>query len=300
LLLSVALLMVCGASLARTPAHPQYRWERMSIVHVLPSQVFTKLGLTHTTRYGYTRDGHTKNTPDPTFPKGLTDVVPYDADHLLLVRGTEEGLTLFRARVTSTENEIAAAGRWHVTVALLPANDDGATIGSAVERDVADDIPFMVSAGDPANPHVYEFRVHVDENAAIAVSCRIGLSLASAPQSSAVWTPAQVWTPLVTRPVLPGGSVVFDDRAADRQDARVRLGMTPDGNSQDYQVRLTIQPPGDQPPPDAGLPASAAAPPASAAAPPASGAEPPVPDAGRQTDPDPDMEQIQPPAGVSP
>ena len=80
------------ASARPAPLH----WEK---IHVYPPRALgrlRRLGLTHSTKNGYTRDGK-QGVPDPTFPPGLTDVVPYDADKLLLVRGTTGGLSLFRS-----------------------------------------------------------------------------------------------------------------------------------------------------------------------------------------------------------
>ncbi len=72
-----------------------------------PTAVFARLGLTHSTKNGYTRDGK-RGVPDPTFPPGLTDVVPSDAEHLLLVRGTTGGLSLFRSRVAAADVRVSA------------------------------------------------------------------------------------------------------------------------------------------------------------------------------------------------
>ena len=233
-----------GAVWARhsVAAKIQYRWARMSIVHVLPSQVFARLGLTHTTRYGFTRDGYTKKTPDPTFPVGLTDIVPYDVTHLLLVRGTPQALAQFRQRVLATENEIVATGRWHIVVDLL-SGKDGASVGPMAQMDVASDLLSVVSVGDVANPRMYRFRVHASPDGTAVVSCQAGLLPMPAGVSRAVVTPAQVWTPTMTRPVLPGGIVVFDDRASDRQSSRQRLNLPEEADARDYQIRVTVTPP---------------------------------------------------------
>ncbi len=67
--------------------------------------VFARLGLTHSTRNGHTRDGK-RGVPDPDFPPGLTDVVPVDAEQVLLARGTTGGLDLFRSRVAAADVQL--------------------------------------------------------------------------------------------------------------------------------------------------------------------------------------------------
>ena len=86
----------------------QMHWGRILVTSAAPSKVFATLGLTHMTRHGYTRDGQRKGKPDPGFPPGLTDVVPFDADHVFLARGTAQGLAAFRARVDAAAAQLAA------------------------------------------------------------------------------------------------------------------------------------------------------------------------------------------------
>lgn len=236
------LLLEAGLAWGRRPAPTPYHWERINVTQVLPSQIFAKLGLTHSTRYGFTRDGHNKKTPDPTFPPGLTDVVPYDADHLLLVRGTTQGLTEFRARVQATESEIVATGRWHVTVDLMPEQAGGSPIGLSVQQDVVSDIPFLVTVGEAGNFHTYQLQLHSSRGVQ-TVTCQSSLALPAATAAHAVWTPTQVWTPVLMQTVPPTDTVIFSDLAADRQAARSRIGMSPEPNAQDYQVRLVVTAP---------------------------------------------------------
>jgi hypothetical protein len=221
------------------PAKTEYRWERMSIVQVLPSQVFARLGLTHSTRYGFTRDGHTKKTPDPTFPPGLTDVVPYDATHLLLMRGTTQGLAQFRTRVLAAVTEITSGAHWHVSAQLLPGLG-GDALGPVVMQDVATDQPFTVTIGAPPDLHVYRLRLHLNADATQTMTYQVSLSPLPTGGAQEVLTPGQIWSPSTTRPLLPGGTVVLDDLAADRQSARKRLSMPDDMDTLDYQVRLSV------------------------------------------------------------
>ncbi len=225
---------------ARRPAPPksQYRWERMRVEPALPSQVFARLGLTHTTRHGFTRDGFVKGTPDPTFPAGLTDVVPYDETHLLLLRGTPQGLAQFRERVLATETEIAATGRWRVSVDLLSA-ETGAALASSDPQDVQSDAPFRVTLAGPDGALDFQLRVHVNADAITTVSCQAGL-LSAAGAAANHLTPAQVWTAPATRPVLPGDTALFNDSAFARLLARRHFGLPDQADTQDYQIRVNV------------------------------------------------------------
>ena len=94
-LIKIALSCLALGLAGRARVRPQpngFHWERLHVAHAEPTEVFARLGLTHITRLGYTRGQ--KKDPDPTFPPGLTDVVPYDAGHTLLVRGTAAGVAV--------------------------------------------------------------------------------------------------------------------------------------------------------------------------------------------------------------
>ena len=64
-LLPVALILV-GAASAQARSSNGLHWERIHTHNAAPSVVFAKLGLTHSTKNGYTRDGK-QGVPDPTF-----------------------------------------------------------------------------------------------------------------------------------------------------------------------------------------------------------------------------------------
>ncbi len=239
----VVLIVLAGPAQARQTA---YRWERMSVVHASPSQVFARLGLTHYTRHGFTRDGFKKTDPDPTFPPGLTDIVPQDISHILLVRGTPEGLAAFRARVAAADNnEIVAPlptpTGWHVTVSLLPAQGDGPQIGVSAEQDVIPNRPFVVTVGDPARPETYRLNLRLLPNAQTALTFQAGLLLPS-PDGAGV-RPPQAWTVLVTQIVPLGAATQFLDSAAAKQSARRRLAWPQEDQPQDFLVRVTVTAP---------------------------------------------------------
>ncbi len=239
-LCSFGLLCLLACLPCAHAARAAYRWERIAVTRVLPSQVFNRLGLTHLTRRGYTRDGAKKGDPDPTFPDGLTDVVPSDTERVLLVRGTPEGLTQFRARVDAMQTQIAGE-RWHVTAQLVRPDAAGdAPLGEPVSVEAPDDAPLLLALGPADVLRSYQLRVHVEAGGALSVSCQTGITL-PAPVAP-VWTPSAVWLPGASRPVLPGTLVLFEDTAAARRLARQKMGLPPEPTAEDYAVRVTVTP----------------------------------------------------------
>lgn len=235
-------------------AKPEFHWEKMTVTQTLPSQVFARLGLTHFTRLGYTRDGHKKTDPDPTFPAGLTDVVPQDKEHILLVRGTTEGLAQFRARVTAMAEQIVTE-RWHLKLELLPKREGATDLGDPVEQDLPSERPTSVALGEVRGLHIYQFNVHVNPNGTLTLACRVGLPLPAPPATGAapevgvpaVLVPTLVWTNAATKTIPLGGTAVFDDLASGRQALRRRVGLpdepTVTDGSTDYQIRVTVTSP---------------------------------------------------------
>ena len=249
------LIVLCAAlgGMCRA-AKPEFHWEKMTVTQTPPSQVFARLGLTHFTRLGYTRDGHKKTDPDPTFPAGLTDVVPQDKERILLVRGTDEGLAQFRARVGAMAAQIATE-RWHLKLELLPRRDGAADLGDPVEQDLPSERPTSVALGEVSGLHLYQLNVHVNPNGTLTLACRVGLPLPApatpgdAPQAGVptVLVPTLVWTEAATKTTSPGGTVLFDDLASERQALRRRVGLPDEPSvtdgSADYQVRVSVSAP---------------------------------------------------------
>lgn len=264
--LSVLLAASFGPACA---AKPVFRWERMTVRQTPPSQVFARLGMTHFTRLGYTRDGHKKTDPDPTFPFGLTDVVPQDKEHILLVRGTDEALAQFRTRVDSMAEQIATE-RWRVKLELLPKVEGASDLGPPTEQDLPSERPMSVALGQISGLHLYQLNVHVNPDGSLTLACRTGLPLPAPPAAASatpadapptVLVPSLVWTNAVTKTTPPGGTVTFDDLASDRQALRRRVGLpdapTVGDAASDYQVRVTVSVP---PTPVAAPPGTAALP----------------------------------------
>lgn len=235
-------------------AKPEFHWEKMTVTLTPPSQVFARLGMTHFTRLGYTRDGHKKTDPDPTFPLGLTDVVPQDKERILLVRGTDEGLAQFRVRVNAMAEQIVTE-RWHLILELLPVREETHDLGVPVEQDLPSERPTSVALGEISGLHIYQFNVHVNPNGTLTVACRVGLPLPAPPAAGnaplaggpAVLLPMLVWTDATVKTTPPGGTLLFDDLAAGRRALRRRVGLhdeppASDGD-QDYRVRVTVSAP---------------------------------------------------------
>jgi hypothetical protein len=218
-------------------------WERLHVYHAAPSQVFARLGLTHSTRYGYTLGQ--KRQPDPTFPPGLIDVVPYDLGHTLLVRGTAAGLAKFRQRVLAAD---VPEPCWQASLTLLQPNPDGGTakILAGQTQEITADTPLTVSFSFDGALRQYQITVHVDPNGTLTVTHRVALSLAPAPavteDAAGVYVPSQIWTRAAVDTLAPDQTLTFTDRAADRDAARQQIGQ-PTGDTQgDYQVQMQLTP----------------------------------------------------------
>ncbi len=216
-------------------------WERLPIARALPSQVFARLGIGHITRLGYTRDGAKKTDPDPTFPVGLTDVVPLDAEHLLLVRGTNAGLTAFKMQVAEAQAQMTAV-RWHIAAQLVQAQNGVASpVGQAAAQDAPDDTPVTLLLGANAD-RPYQVRVLPGAQGQAVIVWQRGLALSHPAGSPNVLAPNVAWSAGVSRAISPGGTATFDDLAADRVLARRALGLPPEALGGDYGVRLTVTP----------------------------------------------------------
>ena len=226
--------LLAAPSIARSTGG--LHWEKLHLFHAEPSQVFTKLGLTHIVRNGYTR-GMKKGTPDPTFPPGLTDVVPYDAGHSLLVRGTAAGVATFRQRVAAAD---VPALHWRLSVTLLRQEGNGYRVLAGQDKEIVEDTPLTVVFDMDGRDPRYQVRVRVISDGSLAVSTQAALPLAPPTGTTTVLSPAQVWTAAVTKDTRPGDMLTFDDLAADRAAARQRLGQPPGNSSDDYQVQVQL------------------------------------------------------------
>ena len=234
----VAATSFCAVS-AQARATNGLHWERIHTYNAAPSVVFAKLGLTHSTKNGYTRDGK-QGVPDPTFPPGLTDVVPYDADKLLLVRGTPSGLQLFRARVSAADHLTPPV---HLHAELREPGADGALLGTQDVSGVGDGVRTEISVGDGDSARVYQITERANPDGTIWIACRVSLPLpdqsGQAP-TGPVFIPERIWTDPMSRKVRPGETVQFDDYASVRQAAARRLGATGADAGEDYVLRVML------------------------------------------------------------
>ncbi len=239
-LIPVALIFI-GAASAQARSSNGLHWERIHTYNAAPSVVFAKLGLTHSVKNGYTRDGK-QGIPDPTFPPGLTDVVPYDADKLLLVRGTPGGLQLFRVRVSAADRLIPPV---HLHAELMSPGADGSVtpIGTQDVRGVGDGVHTEISVGDGAVARVYQITERANLDGTVWIACRVSLPLpdqSSHAPTGPVFIPERIWADPMSRKVHLGESVQFDDNASVRQAAARRLGATGTDAAEDYVLRVTL------------------------------------------------------------
>ncbi|MCW3059399.1 MAG: hypothetical protein JWQ02_1220 [Capsulimonas sp.] len=248
-------IIVMLASLAAVaPAHakaPAFRWEKIHLKNVRPSQLFTSLGLDHTVRYGHTR-GNGKQGTDPNFPAGMTDIVPLDADKTLIIRGTPEGCAHFRQVVRSAD---VPPPRWQIQAELLRVqNGREESVArqslDSVTPDTLQKLTFTVDGQDRA----YQIRLRPEANGAIGVSYQYSMQLPPAPiaQESAegrtpapeVFAPAQIWSPAARIVTTLGAVQQIDDLAAQRQAPAPTVDGQPANMLQvlgeDYRLRLTI------------------------------------------------------------
>ena len=216
------------------------RWERIHVYNTSPSVVFAKLGLTHSIKNGHTRDGK-QGIPDPTFPPGLTDVVPYDADRLLLVRGTPGGLSLFRARVAAAD---VRTQPMHLR-AELARMSDGAILGTEDEDAVADGRPRQITVGDGDTERVYQVTERQNSDGSFWVACRVSLPLpnesAQAP-TGPVFIPERIWTDPLSHKIHAGGTAEFSDFGTARAAAARKLSAAGTDTGDDYILRITLTP----------------------------------------------------------
>ncbi len=235
---------VLASPLAARP--PVVRWEKISVSHAAATVVFARLGLTHSTRNGHTRDGK-QGIADPNFPPGLTDVVPNDAERVLLARGTEGGLSLFRSRVAAADIAVPPV---HLKAELLQRNGTQETLlGSQEIEAVTDAQPYLLALGADGAKRVYQITTRLNPDGSFWIACRVSLPLppgpaapADAPAPSAVFVPNEVWTDPLSRKVRPGEIAVFPDLATTRQAASRRLGVTGADAAGDYTLRVTLTP----------------------------------------------------------
>lgn len=202
---AVATALCMSPSLAHA-TRPALKWFRIHVYHIAPTTVFDKLGFTHITRYGDNL-GSSKTDPDPTFPTGLTDVVPYDKGHILLVRGTHAALENFQRSVWKldvVDKEVSC------TVALVQREDrhEPVTLASSdikvlSPRETTVTIPaaqartFGITI-TPEQPDTYG--VSLREKVVIKPSSIVGLLL-----------PSDAWTPKIIKVGHTGQTVEFDD-----------------------------------------------------------------------------------------
>ena len=233
---------LAGLSLGAAQARPiPLRWEKIHVYHLAPTAVFARLGLTHSTKNGYTRDGK-QGVPDPNFPPGLTDVVPYDADRLLLVRGTAGGLSVFRTRVAAADTDAPAL---HLHAELTRRQEDGqAAFGTAEQDEKGDGLPTQISLGAGEAARVYQITTRFNADGTLWVACRISLPLPLPPvvDEALVFVPDRVWTDPLSRKIRPGETAVFEDLASFRRAASRRLGTKGTDTDDDYTLRVTLSP----------------------------------------------------------
>lgn len=241
-LLLPAVLLAFGITFGSRPASAKpnggYLWEKIHVTQQLPTAIFARLGLTHSTRNGLTRDGK-KDVPDPTFPAGMTDIVPYDAEKLFIIRGTAAGRASFRGRVQAADVPIPPVSLH----AELARRTDGTEkpLGTTDLNSMADRRPTVLTLGDGAASRVYEITTRQNADGTLWVACRIGLPLPPPPtgDAGAVFVPTQVWTTPLSKRIRPGETAVFEDLASFRQAAIRKLGLSQSDTPDDYVLRLT-------------------------------------------------------------
>ena len=234
----IAAVSLCAVS-AQARSSNGLHWERIHTYNAAPSVVFAKLGLTHSTKNGYTRDGK-QGVPDPTFPPGLTDVVPYDADKLLLVRGTPGGLQLFKARVSAADRLNPPL---HLHAELSRPGADGTVIGTQEVNAVNDGVHTEISLGDGDRARVYQITERANPDGTVWIACRVSLPLPDQSNRSPtgpVFIPERIWTDPLSRKSRPGETVQFDDFASVRQASARKLGVTGADAGEDYILRITL------------------------------------------------------------
>ena len=234
LFLVVLLTLFCLPALARSTSG--LRWEKIHVYNTSPTVVFAKLGLTHSTKNGYTRDGK-QGVPDPTFPPGLTDVVPYDAEKLLLVRGTPSGLSVFRARVAAAD---VPNQPLHLHAELTPLGSDQ-VIGFQDQDKLNNGVPVQIVLGDGAR--VYQITERANPDGTVWVACRVSLPLpdqSNLSPTGPVFIPEKIWADPMSRKIRPGETAEFDDLASAREAAAQKVGAAGTDSGEDYTLRVTL------------------------------------------------------------
>lgn len=242
-LMTSAMAFSTTAAIARPAA---LHWERIHVYHLAPSVLFAKLGLTHSTKNGHTRDGK-HGIADPTFPPGLTDVVPSDLDKLLLARGTTGGLSLFRSRVAAAD---VPSLPLHLHAELTQRQEGSETpFGTLDLENKGDGLPIQLSLGEGDSARVYQVMTRTNADGTVWVACRISLPLPPSPVApaegaapGAVFVPARVWTDPLSRRIHLGETAVFEDLASFRKTVGRKLGTTGTDTNDDYTLRITPTP----------------------------------------------------------
>ena len=234
----LALGMVFASLPVSAKSNGGYLWEKIHVTQQLPTAIFARLGLTHSTRNGLTRDGK-NGVPDPTFPAGMTDIVPYDAEKLFIVRGTAAGRSSFRARVQAADVPTPLVAL-HAELARR-TGDAEEPLGTTDADSVPDRRPTVMTIGDGVAARVYEITTRQNADGTLWVACRIGLPLppAPTPETGAVFVPTQVWTEPLSRRIRLGETVTFEDLASYRQAAMRKLGLSQSDTPDDYLLRVT-------------------------------------------------------------
>ncbi|BDI32840.1 hypothetical protein CCAX7_48910 [Capsulimonas corticalis] len=264
---ALPLIVMLASLIAGAPSHakaPSFKWEKIHLRYMRPSQVFASLGLDHTVRYGHTR-GDGKAGTDPNFPAGMTDIVPYDADKTLIIRGTPEGCAKFRQTVLAAD---VAPPRWRIEAELFrvrnnqPESVARETLDS-VTPDKLQKLMFNVDGLD----RDYQLHLHASADGSIDIAYQYSMQLPPSPiapdasdthPAPGVFVPAQIWSASSTQITRLGETRLFDDLASQRQVA----GRTPDGDpangvqvlGDDYRLQLTILPATEAPAPGAAIP----------------------------------------------
>jgi len=238
-LLTTCAVQCAGAAHART-APVRVHWEKIHVYNLAPTAVFAKLGLTHSVKNGYTRDGK-QGVADPSFPPGLTDVVPYDAAKTLIVRGTAGGLSLFRSRVLAAD-VLSSPIRFTASLTRRRGTEE-LSAGGAEPSQVNDSIPAELRVGG----RLYQIKAHTNADGSLWVACRVSLPLpapaaASDTAPAAVFVPERVWTDPLSSRLHFGETAVFEDLASFRSSASRKLGATGVDTADDYTLRITLTP----------------------------------------------------------
>lgn len=232
--LFVALFILCAALSANSLRAEGEYWERIPVQHTLPSRIFSALGLTHTTRNGYTRG--VPHGRDENFPPGLTDIIPYDTMSLLIVRGTVDAVAVFKQRVQALD---VVQPTWTVQFRLIdPATQN--VLGVTVKTNVLMDDSEVAGISQGTINHAYRFHLYPAAHSQVAIVLRIGVN-APATGGLPVFAPSIVWLGPVSKTTAFDIPVVFNDLASDRVTVHNGLGATADQGS-DYAVEITVTP----------------------------------------------------------